>query len=78
MNLIGTKANDDTERFVIGEFDVGEVNIPVVSVFAAQYGEHLSHPVVHTFGAAVSTRVVCACGDIVHAKELRVCYRTEG
>ena len=58
MDFIGGEARGGANRVVIGVFDMGEMDVPVVLVFVTDHAYHLSHSVVDTFYASISTGVI--------------------
>ena len=54
--------------YLVGIFDMGKMDVPVVLVFITNHGEHLSHSVVDTFYASISTGVICARCELMYPK----------
>lgn len=70
LNFIGVHARRSTDRIYICEFDVREVQIPVVVVFDDGHGQHLDHSLVHLLNASVTVGLVGACSKLARSRKL--------
>ena len=66
VDFIGSTARGRANRVVIGVFDVGTMNVPVVLMFVTDHGYHLGHGVVDTFHASVATGVIGARCELMY------------
>ena len=70
MDSIGSKAGFCANGVVVGVFDVGKVDIPVVLVFVANHGWRFCNKVDDMFDATVAARMVGVCREVVNTEEL--------
>ena len=61
MCLIGGHPCGGTSGIVVCEFDMRQVNVPVVRSLIDDHREHLSHDVIHALYAAVTAGMIGAC-----------------
>ena len=69
VHLVRGQSRGGAHSVVVREFDVWQVEIPVVLTFVDDHGEHLSHCVVDSFDAP-TVGVVGARGDFAHTEAL--------
>ena len=65
-DFIRGKIRGGANRVVIGVFDVGKMDVPVVLVLVADHGYHLCHSVVDTFHTFISTGVIGARRELMY------------
>ena len=65
MDFIRGKARGSANVVVIGVFDVGKMDVPVVLVFVTDHGQHLWHSVVDTFHTS-TTGVIGARRELMY------------
>ena len=69
MDFIGGKARGSANGVVIGVFNAGKMDVPVVLVFVTYHGQHLCHSVVHTFHTS-TTGVIGARRELMYPLQL--------
>ena len=70
VNLIGRQTRRRTDRIVVCELDVTELQIPVVLSFVDDHSQHLSHSLVHPLNGSVTVWMIGACGKLTHSQKL--------
>ena len=68
--LVGGQTHRRADRIVLCEFDVRELQVPVVLSFIDHHSQHLGHSVLHMLNAAVTVWIIGACGKLAHSQKL--------
>ena len=58
VNLVGHQTRRRSDRIVVSELDVRELQIPVVLSFIDDHSQYLSHSVVHPLNASVTVWMI--------------------
>ena len=66
VHLIRSETGCSTNRVVVGELDVGQVEIPIILTFVDDHGEHLSHGVIDAFDPTIAIWMIGAGSDLAH------------
>ena len=70
VHLVGGEARRRTDRIVVWELDVRELQIPVVLLFIDDHSQHLGRNVIHPLNASVAVWMIGACGTLAHSQQM--------
>ena len=70
MDLVGRQARRCADGIVVSEFDVRQMQVPIVLSLVDDHSQHLDHSVVHPLNAPVTVGMIEACSKLSHAQQL--------
>ena len=70
MDLVGRQARRRADGIVVSEFDVRQMQVPIVLSLVDDHGQHLGHSVVYPLNAPVIVGMIGAGSKLVHTQLL--------
>ena len=70
MDVVGRQTRRRADGVVVSEFNVGEMQFPIVLSLVDDHSQHLGHSVIYPLNAAVTRGVIGACSRFVHTQQL--------
>ena len=68
MDLVGRQARRRSDGIVVREFDVRQMQDPIVLSLVDDHSQHLGHSVIHPLNAPVAVGMIGACSKLAHAQ----------
>ena len=70
VDLVGRQTCCRADGIVINEFDVGQMQVPIVLSLVDDHSQHLGHSVIYQLNAPVTVGMIEACSKLVHVQQL--------
>ena len=70
VDLVGRQIHRRADGVVVSEFDVGQMQVLIVSSLVDNYNQHWGHSVAHPLNAPVPVGIIEACSKLVHTQQL--------
>ena len=69
MDLVGRQAHRCADGVVVSEFDVRQIQVPIVLSLVDDHSQYLGHRVVHPLNAPVTVGMIRACSKLAHSQQ---------
>ena len=70
VDLVGRQTRRRADGIVVSDFDVGQMQVPIVLSLVDDHSQHLGHSVVYPLNAPVTVEMMGACSKLAHAQQL--------
>ena len=70
MSFVRRQARRRADGVVVSEFDVRQMQDPIVLSLVDDHIQHLGHSVVHPLNAPVTVGMIGACSKLAYAQQL--------
>ena len=70
VNHVGCKTRRRADGIFVSEFDVRQMQVPIVLSLVDDRSQHLGHSVVHQLNTPVTVGTIEACSKLAHAQQL--------
>ena len=70
VDLVGRQTRRRANGVVVSEFDVGQMQVPVVLSLVDDHSQHLCHSVIYPLNAPVTVGMIGACSKLVYPQQL--------
>ena len=70
VDLVRRQTRRRADGIAVSEFDVGEVQAPIVLSPVDDHSQHLGDSVVSPFNAPITVGMIAACSKLVHTQQL--------